>query len=74
MREQIRGHKGAVAMTANSHAFGIGNSHFGRLLDRRLCAGNDLLDVSIVHRLRITDYRHRSVIKNGVSLRDQEQL
>ncbi len=61
VREQVGGHEGAVAVTADGHPRRIGDTGFGERLDVRCRCRRDLLDVAVVLRLRITDHWHRGV-------------
>src|SRR5215469_3593659 len=74
MRQQVRGHKGTVAVSANADAIAIGNPHLDSFVDGSFRARDNLLDVGVVHRLRIADHRHGGVIENGIALCQQPQL
>ena len=44
------------------------------LVDRRLRARDQLLDVGVVRRLARSDDRHRRVVDDGVALREEQQV
>src|SRR5436190_13784081 len=48
MGEQVRGHESAVAVAADAHPIAVADSHLHYLVDRRLRARYELLDVVIV--------------------------
>ena len=45
VRQQVRGHERAVAVAADADAIAIGDAHLDHLVDRRLRARHQLLDV-----------------------------
>ena len=74
VRQQVRGHERAVAVAADADAIAIGDAHLDDLVDRRLRAGHELLDVRVVRRLARTDDRHRRVVEDRVAGQQQEQV
>ena len=74
MREQVGGHEAAVAVAADADAIAIGDAHLDDLVDRRLRARDQLLDVRVVRRLARADDRHRRVVEDGVAGEQQEHV
>src|ERR1700752_398709 len=69
VRQKIRGHKGAVTVTADSNTVRVRYSQLGVLVYRGLCAHHDLLNICIVHSFRIANYWHSRIIKYCVTLK-----
>ena len=74
MREEIRRHESAVAVTADANAVAVRNAHLNHLVDRSLGAGDELLDVGVIRRLAGSHDRHGRVVKDRVSLGQQKQV
>ncbi len=74
MRQQVRCHEAAVAVAADADAIAIGDAHLHDLVDRRLRARHELLDVRVVGRLARADDRHRRVVEDGVAGQQQEHV
>ncbi len=72
MGEQIRRHEAAVTVPGRGDPRGIGDAERDRLVDCRLRAGGDLLDIRVVDGLRIADDRDRDVVEDGVARERQE--
>ncbi len=73
VRQQIRRHERAVAVTADADAVAVGDAHFDGLVDRGLGCVDDLFDERVVLRFGRPNDRHRCVIKDRVSAQQQEQ-
>ena len=72
MGEQVGGHKRAITVAPYSHPATVGNAHFYGFINSSFGAGDNLVNISIVHGVRVANYRHGGVIQNGVSLGEQE--
>src|SRR5581483_12145844 len=66
MRQQIGGHECAITMAEYSNAIAIDDSHFDRLIDSGPRVHLELLNVSIIHRVRIAYDWHRGIIQQRV--------
>ena len=61
-------------MAADADAIAIGDAHRHDLVDRRLRARDELLDVGVVRRLARSDDRHRRVVEDRVAREQQEHV
>ena len=67
VRQQVRRHESAVAVTTDADAIAIGDAHFDGFIYRRLCAGHELIDIRVVGRLTRADDRHRRIVEHRVA-------
>ncbi len=74
MGQQIRRHESAVTVAADAHAVRVRDAHLRGLVNRRLRAHDNLLDVGIVHRLGVADDGHRRVVEHGVAREQEEEM
>ena len=74
VREQVRGHERAVAVAADADALAVGHAQLDRLVDRRLGARHELLDVRVVGGFPGADDRHRRSVEHRVALRQEQQM
>src|SRR6185436_18429229 len=73
MRQQVRRHERAVAVPADGDAIPIGDAELDGLVDGRLRAGDELLDVLVVGRFSRPYDRHRWTIEDRVALREEQK-
>ena len=66
--QEVGGHEGPVAVAAHDHAAAVHHSFRVEHVDRGLGRRRDLLDVGVVHRLRVAHHRHGRVHEHGVAL------
>ena len=71
--QEIRRHERTVTVPRNDHSLPVHNSEGIKEIDRSFCRTDDLFHERIVHRLGITDYRHRGVHEDRVPAEKEEQ-
>src|SRR5437763_666073 len=74
MGQQVGGHKRAITVATYSHPATVGNAHFYGFINSGFSAGDNLIYISVVHGVRVANYRHGGVIQNGVSLGEQKEM
>src|SRR5213076_144122 len=75
VRQKVNGHECAVRMSADSDPITIRDSHVDDLVDCRLCACNELLDISVVWLLSVdADDRHRRSIEDAIAVHEQHHI
>src|SRR6266478_1569248 len=74
MSQQVRRHKSAVAVTANSYAIRIGHTHLCGFVDRGFRTHDDLFDIGIVNGLRIANDWHGDVVEHRITFEQKEEM
>ena len=71
VREQVRGHERPVAVAAHRHPRRVDDAHLVKRADMRGRGRGGLLDVGVVHSLRVADHRHGRVLQYRVAAQDE---
>src|SRR6185312_10630812 len=75
MCQEIGRHECTIRVTAHCDAVAITDAQRIYRVDRRLRAGHELLDVTVVRLLAVLrNDRHRWPIQNSITCREQQQL